>query len=128
MWTKTFRAASATRWAALVVTAALACSVLTIQSQAAQASPGNPLIAVFITQNHVVGFHWPVGTVLTLTIDDPATLDSIDYQDIEIVEADPDPFVPGSTAARFWLGEAFTIQPGHIVTLSGGGETRTHSD
>jgi hypothetical protein len=68
-----------------------------------------------------------VSTTLTLTIDDPATPNSIDYQDTKIVEADPDPFDPGSTSARFSPGEAFTIRPGHIVTLSGGGETRTHT-
>ncbi len=30
-----------------------------------------PIIAVFIAQNGIGGFHWPEGASVTLTIDDP---------------------------------------------------------
>lgn len=87
----------------------------------------SPIIAVFIENNHIIGFHWPVGTILTLTIDDPSTPGAVDYTATSAVQADTDPNVPGSTSARFWPGESFQVKPGHIVTLSGGGTTKIHT-
>lgn len=109
----------------LALTTLIITSIFTIHIQPVKAQDYG-LIAVLIEDNVVLGFHWPINTVLHLNIDDPTTPGSPDYTDSAIAEADPTPEFPEGAKASFELGDAFQIQPGHIVTLSGGGSTQIH--
>src|SRR5204862_514873 len=45
----------------------------------------SPGLVVWIDNNHVCGFNWPLGATVTLTIDDPNTTLSPDYTDTQTV-------------------------------------------
>ena len=74
-----------------------------------------PYITVRPLNNWVDGSSWPVtdpNTQITLTIDDPTTIKSVDYTDNQTVD--------GSGEFRFELGESFDIQQGHVVVATDG--------
>lgn len=110
-----------------ILTILVAAGTFSSSVNAVSAQDIQPIIVVFIENNDIVGFHWPVETILTLTIDDPETPGPVNYTGTAQVEADPDPNVPDSTAARFPLGDDFQLEPGHIVTLDGGGTNKVHT-
>lgn len=79
-----------------------------------------PTLQVEINHDWVAGDNWPEGNLVTMTIDDPDTPDPIDYTDTQIVE-----LRGSSTRVRFYFG--FDVKPGHIVTLTDGETTKTHT-
>jgi len=73
----------------------------------------------------VHGYQWTDGVEVALTINDPGTPDPVDYSDSQTVG--PAPWDPEQTFVFFDLQEAFAIQPGHVVSLSDGVTTKTHT-
>ena len=71
----------------------------------------------------VTGYEWPLGTQVTLTIDDPGTGPGADYT--ASAESVPDTWWLNRPAAAFEFWEDFDLQPGMEVSLSGAGITRT---
>ncbi|HLO33506.1 MAG TPA: ABC transporter substrate-binding protein [Anaerolineales bacterium] len=82
--------------------------------------PLEPQIGAGLTLNTVDAYNWPVGTLLTLSIEDPHTELSPDYRTTAILQSD-DPFA----AALFQFGDSYTLHPGDEVTVTGGDTTRT---
>jgi hypothetical protein len=84
----------------------------------------NPSFSARLTENQVHGYEWPLGSSVTLSIDNPNTPLPIDYTDTAtVVVADWD---PDQTFVPFELG-SFVLQSGQLVTMSQGGVTKTHT-
>jgi basic membrane lipoprotein Med (substrate-binding protein (PBP1-ABC) superfamily)/fibronectin type 3 domain-containing protein len=83
----------------------------------------NPNFTVRANWDQVEVFDWPLGSTITLEIDDPATPDDPDYSEDRLVEAHPKD--PNQTYVFFDLWNVFDIQPGFDVRLSGGGTDKT---
>ena len=84
----------------------------------------NPFISVRLDGNTVTGYDWPLETNITLTIDDPATTyTSVDYFATGQMTQAP----WGETIVYFELNDLYTVKPGDIVTLQGGGHIRSHT-
>jgi len=85
----------------------------------------NPNFSARLTDNEVHGYSWPLDATVTLTIDDPDTVEPVDYTASQkVIVADWDPnqtFVP----FRLWEN-GFTLEPGMTVTMSDGDMTKTH--
>lgn len=78
-----------------------------------------PHIEVSLDGNFINTYNWPSGTV-TLSIDDPLTTDQVDYSAEDTMDTD------SRDSVYFNLG-MFTLQPGHILTVSGGGVERIYT-
>jgi hypothetical protein len=72
-----------------------------------------------------MGFDWPLGSWVTLTIDDPATTNPMDYFDEKEVVYDEDCWMTSCVRFDFW--DDFNVEPGHIVTLSDGVTIKDHT-
>ncbi|MEK7324251.1 MAG: hypothetical protein AAB217_03210, partial [Chloroflexota bacterium] len=84
----------------------------------------NPSFSARLTENEVHGYGWPVGANVTLTLDDPATPQSIDFTDTRtVVVADWD---PNQTFVRFEIS-ALTLQPGMSIALTDGVIPKSHT-
>ncbi|HRJ58868.1 MAG TPA: PxKF domain-containing protein [Anaerolineales bacterium] len=84
----------------------------------------NPRFSVLLTQNNVNGYEWPMGTSITLMIDDPSNGTGVDYSRTKTV--DTENFRPPFDT---WIGFTlvdFVIKPGDIVTMTDGTTTKTH--
>ncbi len=93
-----------------------------------QAQEHNPWFTVFPEQGVVEGWDWPLDTVIHMTIEDPSTEVSPDFErDGTMVLT---PWDPESGATWLWIdfADAFTTKPGDVVTLSllDGDMERTH--
>ncbi len=85
----------------------------------------NPTFIARLGDNRVEANDWPVTTLLTLTIDDPATTNSPDYTDTSTAEL-WDPSDPASgTTTTFELGNSYVLKSGDEVAVSGAGITKT---
>ncbi len=73
----------------------------------------------------VDGFKWQLGAEVTLTIDDPSNGTGVDFTATETVTTCD--HNPDMTCVRFELGDDFPVQTGHIVTLTDGNTTKTHT-
>jgi multiple sugar transport system substrate-binding protein len=78
----------------------------------------NPRIFALLGDQRVHAWGWPAGTLLTLTIENPATQQSPDYSGTQVATAFED------WDHGFEWGITFEIQPGYVVTVSGGGLTK----
>jgi hypothetical protein len=74
----------------------------------------------------VEGFGWPLGSEVTLKMDDPSNGVGVDYQENQRVGS-ADQNVPGDTYVYFDIQDNFDINPGCMVTLSDGVITKTHT-
>jgi hypothetical protein len=84
----------------------------------------NPSFSARLNENQVHGYQWPLGTLVTLTIDDPNTPQPIDYTDaLPVLAAEWD---PSQTFVQFELG-SFELASGQLVSMSQGGITKTHT-
>ncbi len=85
----------------------------------------HPSFVMQLTQNQVWTWNWPLGYAVTLAIDDPGNGPGTDYS----ATADPAPcdWDPGTGCFWITLGEAFRARPGHLVTLTNGFITLTHT-
>jgi hypothetical protein len=72
--------------------------------------------------DQIAGSGWEVGTTITLEIDDPANGLGADYfnsQEAQITEVE-------NISVNFFPGNAWNLEPGHIITFSDGETTVTH--
>lgn len=81
----------------------------------------NPFIIVQPNEDSVFAFGWHIGSLLQVEIDDPTTLRIPDYSDSLLVSG------LGDWENVLELNGIFDIQPGHVVTVSGGNITRQHT-
>jgi len=85
----------------------------------------NPNFSVRFHENEVHGYGWPLGGSVNLTVDDPNTLQPVDYIDTQtVIVSDMD---PNQTFVQFSLwGNDFELENGQTVTMSDGTTTKTH--
>jgi hypothetical protein len=85
-----------------------------------------PSFSVLVDEGQVHGGQWPLGTDVTLEIDDPGNGVGVDYSETlapEEAEWDPDQtFVGFDTAGAGW-----TLEAGQLVSMSNGDVTKTHT-
>jgi hypothetical protein len=73
----------------------------------------------------VHGYDWPFEAMVTLTIEDTATPESPDYTVTQPTA--PTDWDPSGHSVRFEVSPNFTMQKGHIVTLSSGFYVKSHT-
>jgi hypothetical protein len=81
------------------------------------AADASPTLAAKFPNNLVQGFRWPLGTPVTLNINDPSNGPGVDYTDTLNPEV-PD-WDPTTTFINFEL-QGFQLQPGQVVSMSNG--------
>jgi hypothetical protein len=88
--------------------------------------PAGPGFAVVMSHNEVHAYAWPLGSIVTLKIDDPSNGIGVDYFDVQpSIEASWDE--PGQTWAQFQINDEFEIMPGYVVTVSDGTTPKSHT-
>ncbi|MCJ7621989.1 MAG: tetratricopeptide repeat protein, partial [Anaerolineaceae bacterium] len=88
-------------------------------------SPNYPFFHVFVNTRRVDGEQWALGTDVSMTIDDDDNPgNGVLYEDTQTVGTAP--WSSEATQVEFQL-PSFDIQPGHIVTLTDGITTITHT-
>jgi len=81
-----------------------------------------PSMDVWFKNGYISAYNWPLGTQLTLTVDDPSTPQPTDYT--AITDSITAPWDPKQTVGQFNLNGAFVILPGMTITVSGGSTTK----
>ncbi|MEW5986420.1 MAG: ABC transporter substrate-binding protein [Chloroflexota bacterium] len=83
----------------------------------------DPSFSARLVEQEVHGYGFPLGSTVTMTIDDPGNGPGADYTDnVTVVDA---PWDPGNnTWAQFQLQGVFTLAAGQAVTLTDGLSTR----
>jgi hypothetical protein len=85
-------------------------------------APPKPHFDVFFKDGVIDAYDWPLGTLLTMNIEDPNTVSSPDYSTTaNAVVASWD---PNQTLGEFKLNGAYTITPGMTITVSGASKTK----
>lgn len=85
----------------------------------------DPVIKVWINENRMEGYDWVLGTPVTIEVDDPGTLQSVDYIETQtVVRPDWD---PNGTIVWFNPGDSYQLKPGDLVTMTDGVATKTHT-
>ena len=79
------------------------------------------------TDDWVHAREWPKNTLMTLQIDDPNTSQSVDYSATATMEQNPWNPNYDDIMANFDLKDKFDLQPGNIITITGGGATKTYT-
>jgi hypothetical protein len=75
-----------------------------------------PNIDAWFAEEHINAYNWPLGQVVTLEIDDPATPAAPDYTTTAIVDVAP--WDPNQSVAEFNLGGVFDFEPGMVITVA----------
>ena len=85
-----------------------------------------PSFSVRIDEGQVHGYEWPLGTDVTLEVDDPGNGVGVDYTETRSPE--PAPWDPGQTWVQFRVAEGgFTLAAGQLVSMFNGDTTKTHT-
>ncbi len=108
---------------ALVGTAMVVAAITWPRVVSAQ-DTGEAAFEVHLSESWGTGIHakyWPAGNTLVLTIDDPATTQSPDYE-TEVVAQEPEEGSDG-----FGIGVAYPIKPGDVVTLTDATTAKSHT-
>ncbi len=80
----------------------------------------HPTIEAWLHENMLKIWDWPLGAELNISVDDPSTPVSPDYETQQIVEDNP--YFEGAWAG-IEIGDAFRLAPSMQLTVSGGGVT-----
>ncbi len=80
--------------------------------------------AVYLVDDFVIGWDWPHGAKVKLTIDDPTNGPGTDF--IQMTEVVPTPFSSDIWWARFDLAGIYEFKAGDVVKLSSKGVTKEH--
>lgn len=73
-------------------------------------------------EDQVDGYGWEIGETVTLTINDPANGDSVDFSDSQVAMK----FDEGDFTVRFNTGDQWDLKPDQIITMSDGEITIEH--
>ena len=77
---------------------------------------------LYLSGNFVVGYNWPVGQPVTLTINDPSNGPGVDYT----TTASPEGQVGSDvTYSRFYIADSFKLRNGQGISLTNGTDTQT---
>ncbi len=85
----------------------------------------NPRIESRTNDDRIEGYEWTLGAIVTLEIDDPATLDDPDYTaegTVEVANWDVH-----QTYVQFTLNGVYDLKPGDIISLTDGTTTKLHT-
>jgi len=95
----------------------------------AYAQEPSPWLVAFPEWDFVEGYEWPMGTLVHLMIDDPATEDSPDMESDDTAELSPwAPWGDARTYVSYEFAGEYDLKPGDVVTLIDEfGTTRTHT-
>lgn len=93
---------------------------IAIPGGSAQALGNDPSISVLPEEDVIHAFNWPLGVLLMLEIDDPGTSQTPDYTTSHVI-------LGPNNYEKIEFGGVFDIQPGHVVTVSGGNIVRQHN-
>jgi hypothetical protein len=93
---------------------------MAIPGKSTKALGNDPFISILPEEDVIQVLNWPLGVFLMLEIDDPETSQTPDYKTSHIVLG-PDNY------ETIKLGGVFDIQPGHVITVSGGNIVRQHT-
>ncbi|MEO8356475.1 MAG: ABC transporter substrate-binding protein, partial [Chloroflexota bacterium] len=87
----------------------------------------NPFVEAAPYSNWIHAREWPLGTFITLTIDDPSDgLGDVDYTATDTVHQAPwNSGGPNEFLAEFNWPNQFEPGPGYIITASGNGQSKT---
>ena len=86
----------------------------------------SPYIQAFPDRDYIEVYSWPLGTNAHLSIDDPGTPATPDYQQDALVV--PQPWDPDTAWATFDFGGQYDLKAGDVVTLSADGlSSLTHT-
>ena len=89
--------------------------------------PRVPNFSVRIDEGEVHGYNWPLGTDVTLEIDDPGNGVGVDYAETMAPEEAPW-WGPGFTFVQIPVADGgFTLAAGQLVTMTNGDVTKTHT-
>lgn len=105
-----------------IIVIALIVILLGIPTNTFAQSP-DPRVEVHLNQNGVFGTQWPLGSIITLTVDDPSVGPGPEYSDTQ--EAAPY-WEPGFGSVWFELGSILRLRPGLTVSLTDGNITKEH--
>jgi len=86
--------------------------------------PNPPRLAAYPVQDFVVGWDWPLGAMVTMTIDDPSNGSGVDFE--QTTEVVVTPFSPDVWWAMFEFAGTYDLKPGDFVVLTDGATTREH--
>lgn len=84
-----------------------------------------PDLQVYLDKYRIEARSWPNGSLVTLTIDDPDTLQIPDYTSSGI--SGPASWNPSMTTVEFDLTDIYQYEIGDIITASDGTFTKTHT-
>ncbi|MBI9045017.1 MAG: hypothetical protein JEZ06_11055 [Anaerolineaceae bacterium] len=84
-----------------------------------------PVIEADPIHDRIFGYDFLFGAEVSISIDDPNNGTGEDYSDTQTVGYAP--WNPDQTWVEFQFGESFDLQPGHIITLSDGVSSKTHT-
>jgi hypothetical protein len=89
----------------------------------------NPRIEAAPYSDWIHANEWPIGTQITMTVDDPSNGFGTDYSESStVVQAPWSPGDPTDTAALFGWPDEFTPGPGFTITMSGDdGQSETYT-
>lgn len=93
--------------------------------QIAKAEGLNPHIAAWPDSSRVQAIGWPLGTLITMTIDRPSTLQQVDYTAQAVMVQNPQN--PSEPIANFEMWRKFYLAAGDIITMAGGSTAKTYA-
>jgi hypothetical protein len=87
----------------------------------------NPYIEAAPFSDWIHAREWPIGTLMTLEIDDPSDgLGDVDYSATATMEQAPwNPNDPNDIVADFRWPDQFAPGPGYVLTMSGNGQSKS---
>jgi hypothetical protein len=83
-----------------------------------------PRLAVYLEGEFVIGWDWPPGAEVHLTIDDPTNGEGADFEADTVVE--PAPWDPNTWWAIFEFAGMYDVKPGDLVVVTDGTSVREH--
>jgi hypothetical protein len=84
-----------------------------------------PFVLANPADDFVHGYEWPLGTLVTLTIDDPSNGVGVDFTDAASSVATWWNGPPTVAIFEFW--DVFDLQPGDIITITGNSVTKIYT-